>query len=140
MTKRIGLWIDHKKAVMVIPGERGAAVKTIESGLEKHVRYRGATRRKTPYSAQYKQGDDQIDKKYLEHLNKYYEKVVAQIRGAESMLIFGPGEAKFELKKLLAHEGVRIRDVQVETSDKMTERQITAKVRRYFQESGAGTQ
>jgi hypothetical protein len=139
MTKRIGLWIDHKKAVMVIPGEREVEVKTIESGLERHVHYRGAPRPKTPYSAQYKQGDDQIYNKYLEHLNKYYEKVLAETRGAENMLIFGPGEAKFEFKKLLAREKVRIRDVQVETADKMTERQIAARVRKYFEESGAGT-
>jgi hypothetical protein len=137
MTKRIGLWIDHMKTVMVTLGEQETEVKQIVSGLEKHVRYHGAPRPKTLYSAQYKQGDDQIDKKFLGHLNKYYKKVIAQTRGAESLLIFGPGEAKFELEKLLAREKVRIREVQIETADKMTERQIAAKVRRYFQESGA---
>jgi hypothetical protein len=49
-------------------------------------------------------------------------------------LIFGPGEAKGELKKRLESKGLGGRIVGVETTDKMTERQIAAKVRAYFQE------
>ena len=137
MAKNIGLWIDHKKAVIVILNKHREEIQQIESGIGKHVRYRGATRPKTPYSAQYQQGDNQIDKKFLEHLNKYYEKVIAKTRGAESLLVFGPGEAKFELEKRLAHEKVNARIAGIETADKMTDRQIVAKVRRYFQKSSA---
>ena len=137
MAKNIGLWIDHKKAVIVILNKYREEIQQIESGIGKHVRYRGATRPKTPYSAQYQQGDNQIDKKFLEHLNKYYEKVIAKTRGAESLLVFGPGEAKFELEKRLAHEKVNARIAGIETADKMTDRQIVAKVRRYFQKSSA---
>jgi hypothetical protein len=32
------------------------------------------------------------------HLNIYYDAVIASIRGAESIWIFGPGEAKGELE------------------------------------------
>jgi hypothetical protein len=135
MKKDIGLWIDRKKAVIVSVSADGLTIRRVESGLEGRVGYRGAPRPKTAYSAQYKQGDDQIDKKYLEHLNKYYEKVIAQIRGAERLLIFGPGEAKFEFEKLLVRRKVRFRDVRVEKADKMTDRQIAAKVRRHFREA-----
>ena len=38
------------------------------------------------------------------HLNTYYDKVIAYIRDAESILLFGPGEAKGELEKRLAHK------------------------------------
>ena len=37
------------------------------------------------------------------HINDYYDRVIAVIRDAASILIFGPGEAKGELKKLLEH-------------------------------------
>jgi hypothetical protein len=139
MKKDIGLWIDRKKAVIVSVGELGAEIKQIESEMEKHVRYSGAPRPKTPYSAQYKQGDDQIDKKFIQHVNKYYGRVITQLRGAGRVLIFGPGEAKYELQKRLAHERVHVRIAGVETADKMTNRQIAAKVRKYFQglKSGA---
>jgi stalled ribosome rescue protein Dom34 len=134
MTKKIGLWIDHKKAIIVFQSEQGQEIQTIESGVGRHVHFRGASHPKSAYSAQYQQGDDQLDNKYLEHLNKFYEKVIDHLRGAEAVLIFGPGEAKGELEKRIAHEKVNLQIVAIETADKLTERQIAAKVRDYFQE------
>ncbi len=135
MLKRIGLWIGHKKSLMVILEEKKENIQTIESGIGKHTRYRGATRPKTPYSTQYQQGDDQLDKKFSERLNKFYKDIISKIRGADGLFIFGPGEAKFELEKRLVHEGVRVRNMQIECADKMTERQIAAKVRQHFQKT-----
>jgi hypothetical protein len=135
---RVGLWIDHTQAVIVSVGEQGATVKKIESGV-KHVQYRGAPRPRSPYSAQYAQGDDQLDRQFVVHLNKYYGKVIAVLRGAGSILVFGPGEAKSELKKRLGLQRKLGRNILVETSDKMTERQIVAKVRKHFRELDAGS-
>jgi stalled ribosome rescue protein Dom34 len=132
--KRIGLWIDHKKAVIVIESGQGESIQQIESGVGRHVSYRGAANSRSPYSAQYQQGDDQLDNKYAEQLKKFYDKVIAHIRGAESVLILGPGEAKLEFEKRLAHDKVNVQIVGVETADKMTELQIAAKVRNHFQE------
>jgi len=139
MSKQLGIWIDHKKAIMVIQSDQGENIQKIESGMGRHIRYRGATHPRTPYSAQYQQGDDQLDNKFTEELNKFYGKVIAHIRMADSVLIFGPGEAKSELEKRLVHEKVKVQVVGIETADKMTDRQIAAKVRRHFQESGTGT-
>jgi len=58
--------------------------------------------------------------------------VIASIRDAESILIFGPGEAKGELKKRLEGDKLGGRIVSIETVDKMTDRQIAAKVRQHF--------
>mgnify|MGYP003597602775 CR=1 FL=1 len=133
--KNIGLWIDHKKATLVIQTEHGENIQQIESEVGRHVHYRGASNSKSPFSAQYQQGDDQLDNKFTEQLNKFYEKVIAQIREADAVLIFGPGEAKRELEKRIAHEKVTVPIMKIETADKMTERQIAAKVRHYFQET-----
>lgn len=46
------------------------------------------------------------------------------------ILIFGPGEAKEELDKRLESEGLKERVLAVETVDKMSDRQIAAKVRK----------
>jgi hypothetical protein len=66
------------------------------------------------------------------HLNSYYQAVIASLRDAESILIFGPGEAKGDLRERLekCNRGGLI--VSVETVDKMTDRQIAAKVRKGF--------
>lgn len=61
--------------------------------------------------------------------------MTSHLRDAESILIFGPGEAKGEPKKRLVKNKLGGRIVGIETVDKMTDRQIAAKVRKYFQEN-----
>jgi hypothetical protein len=134
MMKHIGLWIDHKQAILVIQGEQGEEMQKIESGVERHIPYRGASLSKSPYSAQHQQGDDQLDNKFTEQLNKFYDKVIAHIRAAEAVVIFGPGEAKGELQKRIAHEKIKVQIAGVETADKMTDPQVRTKVREYFRQ------
>ncbi len=58
---------------------------------------------------------------------------VKVIRDAHAILICGPGEAKIELKKAIEKsKEIQKRVVEIETVDKMTQRQIAAKVREYF--------
>ena len=127
MKKVAGLWIDHRKVVIVIVSDEGGEeTKQIESGMEKHVRFSGGSR------AEEGKADDQRDRQFTGHLNTYYDEVIAHIRDAESILIFGPKETKGELEKRLASKGLSGRIVGVETVDKMTDRQIAAKVRQHF--------
>lgn len=70
--------------------------------------------------------------RFGEYLNQYYAEVMASIGDADSILIMGPGKAKGELEELLTHEKLSGRIVGIETSDKLTEPQIVAEVRRYF--------
>jgi len=135
--KNIGLWIDRKKAVLVIQDDQGENIQQIDSGVGRHIRYHGASHPKSPFSAQYQQGDDQLDNKFTEQLNKFYEKVIAHLREADTVLIFGPGEAKLELEKRIVHDKVRAEILGIETADKMTERQIMSKVRNTFKELAA---
>ena len=131
MTNRVGLWIDHQTAVIVSVSEQGESVRKIESGA-KHLEYRGPTRTRNAYSTQYSKGDDQLDNQFVQQLNKYYAQVIAELRGAERVLIFGPAEAKSELKRIIERDkGLRL-DVHVEPADKMTDRQIVARVREHF--------
>jgi hypothetical protein len=71
--------------------------------------------------------------KIREVLNEFYDEVVAMVRGADTIQIFGPGEAKGELEKRLERAGLKERVLAIEAADKMTDRQIAAKVRKRFQ-------
>ena len=131
MTNRVGLWIDHQKAVIVSISEKGESVSKIESGA-KHLEYRGPTRTRNAYSTQYGKGDDQLDKQFEQQLHKYYAQVMTHLRGAESVLVFGPSEAKSELKHLIdRNKGLRC-EVHAEPADRMTDRQVIARVRAFF--------
>ncbi len=122
MKSEIGLWIDHRKAVIVIVTDEGEETKQITSNMEKHVRFSSG-------SSEDGSQEDVRDRQFGNHLNSYYDEVIAVIRDADSIQIFGPGEAKGELEKRLEHEGLKGRIVDIETVDKMTDRQIAAKVR-----------
>ena len=127
MKKEIGLWIDHRKAVIVIVTEAGDETVEITSEMEKHVRFSSGT------ESEIGSTEDVRDRQFGNHLNSYYDKVVAVIQDAEAIQIFGPGEAKGELQKRLERKGIRGHLVSVGTMDKMTDRQIAAKVREHFQ-------
>ncbi len=132
MNTQVGLWIDHRKAVIVFLTGKDEGVEIIESRVEKHIHPSGGSRSKTPYSPQEVKAEDIRERKYENYLGRYYDELISHIRGAESILIFGPDAAKDELQKHIMGKEIRSRIVHLETNDKMTERQIAAKARQYF--------
>jgi len=127
MKKGIGLWIDHRKAVVVIVSDEGKEVKEITSHMEKHVRFSSG-------DSEDGSSEDVRDRQFENHLNSYYDAVIAVIRDGDSIHIFGPGEAKGELKKRIESKGLGEHIIGVETADKMTDLQIAAKVRQRLRE------
>jgi molybdopterin converting factor small subunit len=125
MKKGIGLWIDHRKAVVVIVSDEGEEVREITSHMDKHVRFASG-------DSEDGSSEDVRDRQFGNQLNSYYDKVITVIRDGDSIQIFGPGEAKGELKKRLESKGLGECIVGFETVDKMTDRQIAAKVRERF--------
>ncbi|MBI5297440.1 MAG: hypothetical protein HY869_18330 [Chloroflexi bacterium] len=132
MASHIGIWIDRKQAVMVILNEQGEQIRRLVSGVSKRVAVRGKTRSKNPNGTQPLPAEDRKDRQFIERLNQYYETVSASLRDAASVFIFGPGEAKVELERKLAREKASPPIAAVEAADKMTDRQIAAKVRKFF--------
>ena len=127
MKKKVGLWIDHKKAVIVSVTGTEEDIKLIQSNTEEQrIEEQGRQNGRSVPS------DDIRLRVLTEHLNNYYETVISCIRDAKSILLFGPGEAKGELKKRLEKDNLGDRIVGVETADKMTDPQIAAKVKEHF--------
>ena len=124
MKKEVGLWIDHKKAVIFSLADEGAKIKRISSEFENNVRFSGEVQKES--------AEEHGDNRLTGHLNNYYGEVVEYICDAESILIFGPGEAKNELKKRLESRKLHQRVVGFETADKMTDNEIVVKVRQRF--------
>jgi hypothetical protein len=132
MISKVGLWIDHRKALIVTVTEEGQVIKLIISALEKQARRAPTSRHSGTFESQQVPADDSRQRAFTGHLNIYYDAVIASIRGAASILIFGPGEAKGELRKRLKRIGLGGRIVGLETVDKMTDIQIAAKVKAHF--------
>ena len=123
MKIQVGLWIDHREAVIVTLTDDVQEVQRITSNVEELVSDVNA-----PHVSQQDRHDRRIDVQ----LGRYYGEVIDAIRQADAIVIFGAGEAKGEFQKKLERQGLAERIVAVETADSMTEGQIAAKVRQYF--------
>jgi hypothetical protein len=132
----VGLWIDRRKAVIVFVTATGATTTLILSHVEKQPgRAKGlrSTARLEP------QAGDSRARRRTGQLDLYYDAVIACIRSAQSILAFGPGEAKGELRRRLALNKFDPRTFAFEIADKMTDRQIAARTRQWLAETRTAT-
>ena len=124
MNRMAGVWIDHKKAVIVSASEGHVTTKTVDSDVAAHPHFGGQ---------QDGGGEKKYEERHRQRLDRYYDEVIAHLGEPEALLIFGPGEAKLELKERLGRSGGPSQpDVEIETADKLTDAQIVAKVKEHF--------
>lgn len=132
MKTKAGLWLDHRQAVVVLVTDAGEEIKKIMSDAEKQLRRTGSTPLQGNFDPRHVPSDDSRQRTFTAELNSYYDEVIACLRDADSILIFGPGEAKDELKKRIDENNLGDRISGIETVDNMTDPQVAAKVRMYF--------
>ena len=128
MATKAGVWIDHKQAIVVLVGDAGDEIKKIKSSV-KPARSTKGSKPKNWYTPNDFVAEDRLERRVGNELHKFYDEVIAAILGSKALLILGPGEAKGEFVKRLKSKKLGGINVEVETADKMTDRQIAAKVR-----------
>jgi hypothetical protein len=125
MNKKVGLWLDRNKAVIVSIADNIEAKRIITSDMEHYVLYSTVV-----------PGDGSPenirDRRFWNHLGEYYDQIIAHIRDATEIQIFGPEVAKYELEKHLENEGLAGRIVSMEDEGKLTDLQIATKVQKRF--------
>jgi hypothetical protein len=132
MSGDAGVWLDHKKAVVVDLSGGATTTHVIVSQVEKHPARGGDSPLQGKYEARQVPADDKRQRALTGELNDYYDAVAAALRDHERLLLFGPGEAKLELQERLVRMKLGGHIVSLATEDKMTDPQIVAKVRAYF--------
>ena len=134
MKNRIGIWIDHRKAVVVAMTAHGDTTALVVSKVEKHLQRAGDSPQRGKHEARLVPADDRRQRALTQHLNVYYDAVIATLRDAETVAVFGPGEAKLELKKRMVRAKLGGLLRSVDTVDKLTDRQIVARVHKIYAE------
>ena len=125
MNKKVGLWLDRNKAVIVTIDHNIEAKRIITSDMAHYVLYSSVV-----------PGDgapENIrDRRFWNHLNEYYAQIVAHIRDATEIQIFGPDVAKYELQKHMEELGLLDRIISLEEAEIMSDLQIATKVQKRF--------
>lgn len=136
MAPKAGVWIDHQQAIVVLITDEGQRIEKVKSGTQQAVRSAGNAKKKK-YTPNDFIAEDRQERKVASDLKDFYNEVLALIRGADSLLILGPGEAKGELSKQATAKRLRGLAIGVETADRMSDRQIAAKVSGHFTKTPA---
>lgn len=132
MSENVGIWIDHRKAIVVRISDKGAEMSLTISGIEKQLRRTGDSPMKGSFEPQKVPADNARTRAFSGQLNIYYDTVIASISDVNFIHIYGPGIAKTELKKRLVKLGLGKKIKGIHTSDKMTNAQFTALVRKVY--------
>ena len=115
MNHKVGIWIDHKKAVIVSAAPDLLTALMLES------------------EAQTGRDEKEYEHRHDRHLDRYYDDVIGHLGQPDALLIFGPGEAKLELNERLSRsKALSACIVEIEATDALTEPQIVAKVRKHY--------
>jgi hypothetical protein len=132
MKREVGLWIDHTRAVIVtVVGDKDET-RHVRSNIGKFIHFSGGSSANPLYGTCEILGKGE-DRTFQGFLNDYYKGVASLIRHADSVWIVGPGEAKGEFEKHLLQEPHKTNIVGIGSMDKLTDRQIVAKVRQHYQ-------
>jgi len=132
MAAQAGVWIDHQQAIVVVVSDAGQAIKKIAFDIGQPLRSTSRSHTIHKYTPTDFVAEDRLERKVENDRKDYYDDVIAAIRGTTALLILGPGEAKGEFRKRIQSKELRGIAVEMATADKMTERQLAAKVREHF--------
>lgn len=116
---QVGVWLDHHQAFVVsAPDGEFAMAESIETTAPEHNRTSEHTINKAENALT------------LKHLHA----VAARLTTYDHILLFGPGTAQEEIRNLLSDDN-RFRDkkVVIDSASQMTQNQIVAKVRDFFE-------
>jgi hypothetical protein len=128
--RRVGIWIDHRKAIVVTIDEGGESRRVIENPVERHAGPEGSRRTSTPYGPQAPSFERQLEEKNRLHAAKFFKEVIKSMGRPDRLFVMGPADAKREFVERVEKEsGLRGLAIKVETTDRMTEAQVAAKVR-----------
>jgi hypothetical protein len=124
MSRDVGVWIDHKKAVIVTIEGGHVSTATLASDLGSHPHYAGS---------QEGGGEKKYEARHGHDLDRYYDEVVGRLGEPDALLLLGPGEAKRELQARLGRSHAASAPVvAVQSSDRLTDAQIVAAVKAHY--------
>lgn len=131
--KNIGIWIDKREAKIVSIEAGNERFDTIVSDIEEFHPSGGS-------GTKQKGGPQDVvqDSKYLERekhqLAEFFKHITAYITGADAIVIFGPAQVGEKLYTELAkkHPQLHQKVVSLEKADNMTDNQVKAWVREFY--------
>ncbi len=133
MKKKTGIWLDRKKAIIITLFEYNHLLKKIESGVITRDRVPGETKMFGRFGDQFLSLEKTKKNRLNEQITKYLKSLIIEIKNVEEFILFGPGNIKNKLEKLIRKDNVLSSKLKaVETADSMTENQMVAWLKKFY--------
>lgn len=118
----LGIWMDHASAHLTDFSSDPMETTTIESNFTHQVKKESLSK-----------GESQMHQKEQHQQAEYYNELGEVIKEYDSVVLFGPTNAKVELFNILRKDFLFSKiQIDIKATDKMTESQQQAFVRDYF--------
>ncbi len=128
--KKVGIWIDHRRAVVVTIENGNESIQTLEGDMDRQPKAAGRTGNKTKWGPQAPVNEHRVEEHYRLHVVHFYKDVIKAIGKVDQLLVMGPAQAKHEFADEIGKVAdLRNVPLKIETVDKMTDPQVAAKVR-----------
>ena len=131
----VGIWLDHREAHLFWADERAEIqIQHVTSGYQEEGEPSdrassgglGLSGVVVPHAS--------LERRRKESVNHYYKQLLKALHRAEQIYLFGPGQAKRELAKVIGqHKDMDGRLSGVESAEAMSESQMAARVREFFE-------
>lgn len=138
MQDKVGIWVDHKKAVLVHFNASGHEIKQVKFKVGKPVSEGRVAARNKSHGRLDWIAEDRLQNKAEVDRKGYYRDIIAATNGCAELFVFGPAQAKTELKKQLLAKKVPGLILDVAAADEMTNAQIAATARAHFASKEGG--
>jgi hypothetical protein len=133
MTLNAGVWIDGEHAVIVLLSEpEPEIIKLTAATAAEQSKSAAGGRTGTAFTKNDFVAEDRLKRKSAARRKRLFGDVVAALDGVERLLVVGPGVAKNEFHKTLTSKKGKLTAVELQTSDKLTDRGLAAHVRKFF--------
>lgn len=135
MKKKTGIWVDHKKAIIVsLNGEKENVIE-IESNIENAVYHDKEGNKGTFSGSHHGNSETKFEERKKNQLNDFLKEVIAKIKETDELFVFGPAETKTKLEqKIYSEKSFDISKLKsVATADSnMSLNQIIAMVKEFY--------
>ncbi len=125
MKKQTGIWIDSSKAIVVTLQDSAINVKTLKSNIENRIYHNKEGDNGSFSGSQHINNEKKFDERKKHQTKEFLQQVCTQMKGTNSVYIFGPAEMKKHLKKvLLGDKSLSKAALEVESAEEMTQKPI----------------
>ncbi len=133
MKNQIGVWLDSKSALILNITESEEKLIKVKSEIESKVRFYGENKKYTRMGNLFIDPEKTKEQRRLHQMKNYMQEIIGHLKGATDIYITGPAQTKLFLNQELEKKKSFLKkNITIENSDNMTEKQICAKIRKYF--------